>query len=258
MNALAIAAIANLVSKATELIGKTVDLVKAIKRKTVSAAKRRRRWFKDKKTGAAIVAAVFVVTASSCGGPLSNLSKQDIVDLCDAMAPCEDCDDGAIPPVVPPVVPDKPAVESFSVTPGVNYERTVKVPGSVKFTVTPIDVASFADANKAYIFWAYNGKFTGGRGAEDVEFGLRTYKSKAMWKERGKVKSHEPRYAPPWSNGVPVNVEIAWSRTGFAMDIGGQTIGTEMPLPKTITVGLGWPPEARPGVAAIISGVEYE
>lgn len=138
------------------------------------------------------------------------------------------------PPPPPPV---------YVVTEGRSITKRMKLPCNLEFDVT--GVTDLKD--KANLVFGFVDDFSGG-GYARGEMQMRLYKCKIRTMEN---VVREPRYQIGWDPALTYHVKVAYTRDEFSFSIGPagtEPIRVKGLMPVWTNLGIGWPPQGRPGV----------
>lgn len=157
-----------------------------------------------------------------------------------------------------PTEPDLPADQaqtanvttSFTATGRTFIRKQITIPATMSFKLTGVDMSEDVDMEPLVYFYDQRG-FSGGRGGRGFNGDLRNQKLK-VYDVHDDLMGHESeRYGYEWRSRDTVPCTISWDAGGVSINVGGATFRKNGAVANTFTVGIGVPPESRPGWTGI-------
>jgi hypothetical protein len=268
----AIAAWISVLGLAADLIGKVSDKISDMRdRHALKLPEDKRpaaadiiykdgKMYRRRPTAVVVLAVLFL--AASVSGCATKWTAADIKELLNALPqscpPCEPCPSPTPTPPAPPAPPTPTPSSSFTVVPGKSMTRDLSVPCWVEFKMTGKlpSVEDGGPRDNCTIAWAYpiGGDWGGNRGAGSV--GVRDYKLIAMNAD-GSLGG-EKRFGVDYDPSKTYLVRLEVRRNGAFATVGDTKVDVSFSAAERYTVGIGWPPQQRPGPdGAVLSDIRW-
>ncbi len=138
------------------------------------------------------------------------------------------------------------AGSSLTVTPGAFLRVKVNGSGRMSFTVKGIDMDLEKDSRPIVYFYDDKG-YGGGRTTGGFQGDLRNYKLKVFDVNGALMGIESEKYGYQWNAGDSVDVTIEWTSSSITARVGGKVAVKSGSIPSSFTIGVGYPPAARPG-----------
>ncbi|MFA6046927.1 MAG: hypothetical protein WC718_18230 [Phycisphaerales bacterium] len=146
--------------------------------------------------------------------------------------------------------PQPPAEAPYVVTRGKRTEKTLTVPCSVEFSMVGKlpSVEDGGPRDNCHLAWAYQQQFSGGNPPAGGGYvaGVRDYALK-VYHDTGLFAKQE-RYGIAWDPSRAYLLRFVVERERTALYVDGSLVApVAATAPAAVTLGIGWPPEQRPG-----------